>query len=68
MIVWEQLDSPYKDQMLILKRICVRGRTYMLDKNDGVGLDLFEHIETEIGRLAVELAKDNHATDRPEGA
>lgn len=38
-------------QFDILERICVRGRTLFLDKQDSIGVDMFEHIETEIGRL-----------------
>lgn len=61
MIEWESLESPYRDQMLILKRICIRGRSMFYARRDSKAMDMFEHLETEIGRLAVQLAEDSNA-------
>lgn len=44
-------------QWEILKRICARGRTYFLEKEDSVGVDLFEHIEQEIERTKLYLER-----------
>lgn len=40
----------------ILRRICVRGRNLFLEKDDSAGVDMFEHMETEVGRLEAALA------------
>lgn len=40
------------ERINILRRICVRGRNYFLGKEDSTGIDLFEHMETEVGWLA----------------
>lgn len=44
--------SPYLfEQLDVLKRICIRGRSHFLRVGDGLGIDLFEHMETEVGRM-----------------
>lgn len=39
----------------VLRRICVRGRLYFLNKRDSSGVDLFDHMETEVNLLASAL-------------
>jgi len=39
----------------VLRRICVRGRNYFFDKKDSSGIDLFDHMETEVNLLASAL-------------
>lgn len=43
------------EHLNILKRICKRGRSHFLKQSDNTGIDLFEHMETELGRLAVAI-------------
>lgn len=47
-----------KAQFDILKRITTRGRSLFLEKEDNIGIDMFEHLETEIERLRVMLEND----------
>jgi len=45
------LSPVASEQIEILERICVRGRNLFLNKSDSIGIDMFEHMETELGRL-----------------
>lgn len=47
-----------EERLDILKRICVRGRNYLLEREDSVGLDFFEHLETELGWLRSAIEGD----------
>lgn len=55
-----KLHSPHLDRLLVLRRICDRGRDYFYHKKDNSGIDLFEHLGQEIERLAVDLHKEIH--------
>lgn len=61
------ISSPVIDsQFDILERICSRGRTLFLDKEDSLGVDMFEHLEQEIKRLRLYMEKSMTDNERLE--
>lgn len=46
-----------EDQLVILRRICERGQSYALKRNDSRYVDIFQHLLNEISLLVTE---NNH--------
>lgn len=58
----KKMNSPtVESQFDILERICARGRTLFLDKEDSLGVDMFEHLEQEIKRLRLYMEQEKIA-------
>lgn len=51
------MHSLIESQFEILDRICVRGKNYFFDKQDSLGIDLFEHMQQEVERTRLYLEK-----------
>jgi hypothetical protein len=41
--------------LLVLKRICIRGRNLGLSKDDNEIIDMFQHMEDELNYLCLEI-------------
>ena len=48
-------DGQIAERLDILRRICTRGKNYFVETQDSMGVDLFDHMTTEVGYLAGDL-------------
>lgn len=54
----EQIPGEIGSRIEVLLRISNRGRIYFEKKKDSIGVDLFQHMEDEIGWLISSLKKN----------
>lgn len=50
-------DGQIAERLDILRRICTRGKNYFVETKDSMGVDLFDHMTTEVEYLAGDLSR-----------